>query len=271
MAEVILAVLTREQAAASVLGAARCLAGLLGNGNVHALAISATLARNPLLAESLIAEANEAVAAQERDRARVAALQRAFELWRAGEAGLVAHWHADAGVPADIVEARGRRADFVVIAQQADDDDAATRQAFHAALFHTDRPVLVVPPDHMASFGRCVAIAWRDDGRAVRAVVPALRFLGRAERLHLITGVRPGAAAPGIPEVVSEHGVQAELHILPIGEGPFGKAMLAKAHALGADLLVMGAYAHSPLREVILGGMTRYMLSHADLPLLMRH
>jgi nucleotide-binding universal stress UspA family protein len=271
MADVILAVLARVQDAASVLGAARCLAGLLGSGNVHALAVGSTLPGNPLLAESLIAEAEEAVAAQQRDRARVAALQRAFEEWRAGEAGLAAHWHADTGAPGDIVEARGRRADYVVIARPMPDDDAAARQAFHAALFDTDRPVLVVPPDHAAPFGRFVAIAWRDDGRAVRAVVPALRFLGRAERLHLITGVRPGSAEPGVPEVVSEHGVHAELHILPIGEGPFGKAMLAKAHALGADLLVMGAYAHTPLREAILGGMTRYMLSHADLPLLMRH
>jgi nucleotide-binding universal stress UspA family protein len=42
-------------------------------------------------------------------------------------------------------------------------------------------------------------------------------------------------------------------------------------HALGADMLVMGAYAHSPLREMIFGGVTRYMLDHADLPVLMRH
>jgi nucleotide-binding universal stress UspA family protein len=51
----------------------------------------------------------------------------------------------------------------------------------------------------------------------------------------------------------------------------FGEALLAKAHTLSADLLVMGAYRHSPLRELLLGGVTRYMLGHADLPILMRH
>ena len=49
------------------------------------------------------------------------------------------------------------------------------------------------------------------------------------------------------------------------------EALLARAHALGADLLVMSAYPHSPLREFVLGGVSRFMLEHADLPLLMRH
>ena len=59
--------------------------------------------------------------------------------------------------------------------------------------------------------------------------------------------------------------------MLPIGPGPFGQALLDKVRELGADLLVMGAYAHSPLREALLGGVTRHMLAHADLPVLMRH
>ena len=59
--------------------------------------------------------------------------------------------------------------------------------------------------------------------------------------------------------------------MLPIGCGPFGQTLLDEAHRVAADLLVMGAYAHSPLRELLLGGVTRYMLTHADLPILMRH
>jgi nucleotide-binding universal stress UspA family protein len=74
-----------------------------------------------------------------------------------------------------------------------------------------------------------------------------------------------------VPEVLTEHGVEAELHVLPLGSGVFGEALLAKAHELGADLLVLGAYLHSPLRGFLLGGVTRFMLGHADLPVLMRH
>jgi nucleotide-binding universal stress UspA family protein len=61
------------------------------------------------------------------------------------------------------------------------------------------------------------------------------------------------------------------MHALPIGSGAFGATLLAKAHELGADMLVMGAYVHSPLRQLLFGGVTRYMLSHADIPALMRH
>jgi nucleotide-binding universal stress UspA family protein len=105
----------------------------------------------------------------------------------------------------------------------------------------------------------------------VKAVIPALRMLAGAEQVHLLTGVREGAATPSVPPVFEDHGIAARLHVLPIGKAPFGRMLLEKAHELGADMLVMGAYAHSPLREMIFGGVTRYMIEHADIPVLMRH
>jgi nucleotide-binding universal stress UspA family protein len=122
----------------------------------------------------------------------------------------------------------------------------------------------------VAAFGRRVAIAWRDDVRAAKAVLPALRCLGRAERVHVLAGVRQGAGQPALPGIVLNHGIRAELPVLPIGPGPFGRTLLNKAHELGADMPVMGAYAHSPLREALFGAITRHMLAHADLPVLMR-
>ena len=80
-----------------------------------------------------------------------------------------------------------------------------------------------------------------------------------------------GAAPPSVPAVFQDHGIAARLHVLPIGKAPFGRTLLEKLHELGADMLVMGAYAHSPLREMIFGGVTRYMIEHADVPVLMRH
>ncbi len=87
----------------------------------------------------------------------------------------------------------------------------------------------------------------------------------------VLAGIRDGALAPEMPKILSEHGVTAELHTLPIGPGALGAVLLAEAHEFGADMLVMGAYQHHPLRELLLGGVTRFMLTHADLPVLMRH
>jgi nucleotide-binding universal stress UspA family protein len=173
---------------------------------------------------------------------------------------------------AAIVEARGSRADFIVIARPAPEDDRATRDAFRAALFRTDRPLLMMPPDGPAdTFGVRVAVAWRDDPQTLKALVPALRLLGHTEEVLLLAGVRAGSASPTIPSVLIEHGLPASLHVLAIDSSPFGDLLLGRARDLGADMLIMGAYAHSPLREMLLGGVTRHVLAHAGLPVLMRH
>jgi nucleotide-binding universal stress UspA family protein len=119
--------------------------------------------------------------------------------------------------------------------------------------------------------GQRVAIAWRDDPHATRAVLSALRYATPETSIHLLAGVRPGSPKPHIPAILIEHGLTASLEIIPIGDGPFGSTLLARARDIGADMLVMGAYAHSPWRQMILGGVTRWMVAHADLPVLMRH
>ncbi len=130
----------------------------------------------------------------------------------------------------------------------------------------------MVPPDGPAdTFGARVAVAWRDDPRTLKALVPALRLLGGTEQVLLLAGVRAGAASPTIPSVLVEHDVPASLHLLAIDSGPFGDLLLGRARELGADMLIMGAYAHSPLREMLLGGVTRHVLAHADLPVLLRY
>ncbi|MGA3401628.1 MAG: universal stress protein [Acetobacteraceae bacterium] len=273
MVDVIVAVLGRRETARGVLDAAQCLAGLAGEASVIVLAVDTPPPSSPFMAEALMAEMGDVAAARAQDRRRIASLKATFDAWAgdARQAGVTVQWDEVAG-PANVaIEQRGRRADVIVIARPMDDDDEPTRHGFQAALFHTERPILVVPPGPSARFGRCVAIAWRDDGRTVKAVIPALRCLAGAEQFHLLAGVREGTARPSVPAVLQDHGISASLHILPIGAGPFGRALLEKLHEINADMLIMGAYAHNPLREMVFGGVTRYMLDHADVPVLMRH
>jgi nucleotide-binding universal stress UspA family protein len=183
----------------------------------------------------------------------------------------VEHLPAGADVAA-AVEAHGSRADFIVVAQPAPQDDRATCEAFRTALLRTDRPLLMLPPDGPAdAFGTRVAVAWRDDARTLKALVPALRLLGQTEQVHLLAGVRAGGARPTIPAVLVEHGLSAVLHVLEISPDPFGELLLGQAWELGADLLIMGAYAHGALRGMLLGGVTSYVLAHAELPVLLRY
>ena len=202
------------------------------------------------------------------------ALEACYKDWLAGPHATVAEarWNPIVGDATSAVEERGSRADLIVIARPAEDDDHGIRQIFRAALLKTARPVLVVPPGRLArqDFGRRVAIAWRQDEHTAKAVLPALRYIARAERVFLLAGMRKDGA-PNVPEVLTLHEVRAELHVMGIGPGAFGAALLAKAHELGADMLVMGAYANGPLHNLVYGGVTRFMLQHADLPVLMRY
>ncbi len=166
---------------------------------------------------------------------------------------------------AHFVAKRGRRSDVVVVPGGRGSPRA--RDALHAALFNTSRAVLIAPPGSAGGFGRVVAVAWKDDIRAPKAVLAAMPILEKAETVHVLRARAPEAT---VPPILVEHGIPAIVHALD-GQGAVGAQLLETAHRLGADLIVMGAYAHGEWREALLGGVTRYMLEHADLPLLMRH
>lgn len=271
MPGVILAVLDHPAPAGSLLAAARCLADLTGASRITALLVRTPPDTSIASEEILTAQREAELRALEAQRAD--AVRTEFDAWLPAteQAGLTAEWIDIDGIAEQIIEERGGRTDFLVVGQPARRDYGTSWHAMRAALFTTDRPVLVVPPAATGNFGRRVAIAWRDDERATRAVLAGLRCLTRAESVFVIAGVRSAAAAPAMPAILAEHDVNAELHIIPIGAGAFGATLLGKAHELGADMLMMGAYEHNPLREFLLGGVTRYMLDHIDIPVLMRH
>ncbi len=272
MSGVVLAVVEHQAVVRQTLAAAQNLAGLMGSARINVLAIRVPPDPANMPTEEILTR-HQATDFQAHEQARVAALHAVFEVWAATTRapGITIEWIEIEGLADSLVAEWGKRSDFLVLHRPGAHDNAADRLKLQAALFDTDRPVLLVPPGPVATFGERVAIAWRDDKRTVRAVLAALRLLSKAQQVHVLTGAREGAPAPDLPEILAEHGIAATLHILPVGGRVFGEKLLAKAHALGADMLVTGAYTHNPWREVILGGVTRHMLAHADLPVLMRH
>lgn len=87
----------------------------------------------------------------------------------------------------------------------------------------------------------------------------------------MLIGSNHNSTSPELPSVFLEHGLMASVHALPMRPAPFGQTLLEAAHNLSTDLLIMGAYAHSPLGDLVLGGVTRYVLDHSDVLVLMRH
>ncbi len=264
---VVLAVLDRPENVASVLSnAARLLSFWGGNTTLEALAV-----RNPPVAELM--EADQALT-----HSQEASLRASEDTWARAVRAMAQRWEEQARPPAPakfietegdiahLVGEIGRLSSAAVLGTAR--EPGKTRDALHAALFDTSRPVLIVPPDSKGEFGRVVAVAWKDDARAPKAVLDAMPILARASAVHVL---RARVDEAIVPAVFREHGIAAEAHAVADGEGPVGAQLLKVAHGLGADLLVMGAYAHGEWREALLGGVTRYVLDHAALPVFMRH
>jgi nucleotide-binding universal stress UspA family protein len=152
------------------------------------------------------------------------------------------------------------------------------------------RPVLLLPagltpPESCGrQLGKRVLVAWdasREAGRALASALPILRQADLVELVVCAAGSEEGVArdvrmADPLP-YLAHHGVQATLRVHAVaGGGRFhrdvvGEALLSVAAAGNVDLLVMGAYAHSRLRETLLGGVTRTVLARMTLPVLLEH
>ncbi|MFQ5619515.1 MAG: universal stress protein, partial [Rhodospirillales bacterium] len=144
----------------------------------------------------------------------------------------------------------------------------------NAALFETGRPVLVAPPSAPAVLGRKVAISWNGSAQAARAVAAALPYIMRSDGVVILTVESDRTSASAAPELAAYlawHGVRAETKFFSPTNRSIGAALLKECADAGADLLVMGAYTHSRMRQLILGGVTRHVLAEATVPLFMAH
>jgi len=274
MSGVILAVLDRPTAAPKVLAAARRAAQLMGATRINVLAIRTPPIDMVTATEGFLSFPDDG-AARAAEGARVGALNEAFHAWasRPDSGSTAAEWVELEGWADQLVDEWGERSDLIVLQRPAAKGPEPERRAVQAALFETGRPVLVVPEEaSLNGFGQRVAVAWRNDARTMQAVLGALRWLGGASEVHVMAGAKRWETPPALPPIFSEHNVAATLHVLPMGgQRAFGEALLTRVHELQADLLVLGAFAHPMLFGPILGGVTKHMLAHADLPVLMRY
>lgn len=194
--------------------------------------------------------------------------------------GLAGEWRLAEGAAADVVSLHARYADLAVLGQEDPEQGQPGAGAIvEAALFSSGRPVLVVPyAGRFVSLGRRVLIGWSATREAARAVNDALPLIAAAERATVLTvnprrGLDGHGAEPGadIARHLARHGVTVQVEHTTSGELGEGDVLLNRAAELPADLLVIGAYGHSRLREMVLGGVTRTLLRQMTLPVLMAH
>jgi nucleotide-binding universal stress UspA family protein len=194
--------------------------------------------------------------------------------------GLDCEWHyiREATVPA--VRRVARYTDLAIVGQ-ADPTVPAELVAVRPEelALGSGRPVLVVPYiGGSLSPGKRIVVAWDGSREAARAVADALPLLTQASS---VWAVSIDAKAPGMSDdskpaedlcrFLADHGVSAKPDHLQTDECSEADVLLSRIGDFGADLLVMGCYGHTRLRELVLGGMTREILQHMTVPVLMSH
>ncbi len=269
----ILAVLNRPETASAVLATAWLTAQRLPGARIDVLQLR--LAEDPsfLPTEEIMTPARQAQF--EAASARLSeALRAALAAWRRAlpQPDHVT-WRELRGEPGDIIAGEGRKADLIVIGRAAHHVPGDGHAAIEAALFAAGAPVLLAPDGVPAALGAHIAVAWKPAEAAERAIVAATPLLRGAARVTVLTTADGGSSAlPGdVRAAMAGQGAAVRVHLFAGDQRAIGASLLREAHAVGADLLVMGAYSRRPSVEYLLGGATRDILAQASLPVFLHH
>src|SRR5580700_10703785 len=168
-------------------------------------------------------------------------------------------------------------ADLVVIARPESAGQTAGPPGLAESLvLSSGRPIIVFPPRGAVPLVRRILVGWNATRESIRAVADALPLLVKAGAVEVLVvdhernraghGPEPGA---DIARHLARHGAHVEVRRFSSSEKNVGHMLLSEAAAFGADLVVMGAYGHSQLREWMFGGVTQTVLYEAGLPVLM--
>lgn len=180
--------------------------------------------------------------------------------------------------PSYALQSLGRWHDLLVLAA-GQGVPWGSEPALAEILVTSQLPCLVVPQKcQLSPDTACIAIAWDGSPAAAGAVHAALPLMERARRVvALVANDLPPPAVSRVPQVdlerhLARHGLSCNREPVDLGRHEYdGAPLLHAALDIGADLIVLGAFGRSRLSEWVLGGVSRYMLEHSQLPMLMRH
>jgi len=194
-------------------------------------------------------------------------------------AGIAAEWRLAEGEVTDLVILNARYADLAILGQIDPENPGVGAPSPEAVLLSSGRPILVVPYIGAGeTVGRRVLAAWNASREAARALNDALPLLADAETVTVFS-VNPARGIAGEGDLpaadialhLARHDIKAEASYAVAEDIGVGDVLLSRAADLGSDLIVMGGYGHSRLREIVLGGATRTVLRHMTVPVLLSH
>ncbi|RXH41423.1 MULTISPECIES: universal stress protein [Bradyrhizobium] len=210
---------------------------------------------------------------------RLAGLEAQFRAATRNRGGH-AEWRSAMDFPTRFVLEQARCADIVISGGQSPAfSDAFALASAKDLVMQAGRPLLVVPDNANWLDLRSVLVAWKDTPEARRAVVDALPMLRKARDVTIVEipeqGDNRSVVMAGVSDVaawLARHGVTATARVSEAARNGSAAAQLDKvAGDVGAGLIVAGAYGHSRFRELILGGVTQYLVTQSARSVLLSH
>jgi len=222
-------------------------------------------------------KAMEAARTQAQSRARrcfdtAVAATKVMIADRPAHGGASVAWVDSAPFGGNVISQLGRMSDLVV-ARRPSETGLADVDVLETAIFAVRRPVLLVPPQHSA-MGAGIAVAWNGSLEAADALERAVDVHVPGGAVTLIqVGELPvgGVAVEEAVNYLGWHGVKATVKTVADQPKATAQVLMREAKAAGAGLLVMGAYTHSRLREMVFGGVTAHMITKSEMPVLLAH
>jgi len=245
-----------------------------------AMAAGADMGSGMAVAEMLQASQEDDRRRSESARATFDAFCKRRDIGAAGgpsTRGLTAAWRELTGNEVDAVLMRAYYNDLVVL-EHPSGGGGFSALAGGAILLGCGRPVIVAGPTIPPSFPRTVAVAWKETAEAARALAAALPILEMAERTVVISVSEDSSKEAAVRHSLNQavdflhwHGLSTTGRCVTDGASSGPEAMLAEVKKVDAELLVMGGYGHSRLREFVFGGFTRSVLKGVNLPAFLSH
>lgn len=240
---------------------------------LHALTVFA-------LPSYAIAEAGNSILDFQKRAAKESAerAEKAFRKAVEGEGLISTEWRNSFDNVVDAVALHARYADLIVLGQTDPSDDGGVAPEFPGLItLAAGRPVLIIPyVGKFETLGKRALVAWNASRESTRAVTDAIPLLRLADTVNVVAfnpsgpdhGQVPGA---DIGLFLARHGVPVEVSHYRAEDIDEGNQLLSRAADLGSDLIVMGAYGHSRLHEMVMGGVTRTILESMTVPVMMSH
>lgn len=179
----------------------------------------------------------------------------------------------------DVIGARARFCDLTLITPAGENENDLRAKTVFGALYQSAKPILLMPADGIKTLAaEKIMVAWDDGLPAIRAVGRSLDLLKKANAVHIVlvdpisaphaAGQEPGA---DLARYLARHGINITVDVLASGGRAVEKVLQQHAVDMDADMIVMGAYGHSRVKQLVFGGTTSGMIDHPTLPVMMSH